>query len=180
MHRSFTDHLITGSAELKSPWFSSRWELLVNGEVLARIRRLPRLHVSTVSLADGSLWVVEPAGTSAVRLLDSPGHEFARITRRSWWGRSWSVTADRFSYDLISHPTPRRWRFELGGSPIAELSGSLISYNRVRIESLLALPLPALILGWHVIARPWEAAAAPRGLVPLPRVGPSSNPEITR
>lgn len=180
MNRSFTDHLITGSAELRSPWFSSRWELLANGEVLARIRRMGRLYVSTVSLPDGSLWVVEPAGTSAVRLLDSPDHEVARITRQSWWGRRWNVTGERFSYDLVSHPTPRRWRFELGGSTIAELSGSLVSYNRVRVESLLALPVPALILGWHVIARPWEAAAAPRGLVPEPRVGPPGNPEILR
>ena len=169
MTRSFTDRLITGSAELASPWLSNRWELRSGEEVVARLQRFGRIHISTATLPDGSRWVIEPADTSTVRLIDGSETEIGRITRQSWWGRSWQVTGSRFGLDLVSHPAPRRWRFEVGGSSIAELAGSLASYNRVRVDSPLALPLPALLLAWHVIARPWEAAAAPRGLVPAPR-----------
>lgn len=179
MARNYADHLITGSVELVSPWFSNEWELVSAGGILATMQRLGRIHVSTVTLPDDSRWIIEPAGTSTVRMLDGPDHEIARIVRQSWWGRKWAVSGGRFGYDLVSHPVPRRWRFEVGGSTIAELAGSPFSYNRVRVESMLALPLPALLLGWHVIARPWEAAAAPRGLVPAPRPKPD-NPEVLR
>ena len=175
MARSFTEHLISGEAELTSRWFSNRWELRAGGQVLASLRRLGRIHVSTVTLPDGSRWTLEPAGLSTVRAVEDPDREFARITRRSWWGRRWEVAGPRFAYSLVSDPRPRRWRFEVGGSTIAVVSGSLVSYNTVHVAAQLALPLPALLLGWHVIARPWEAAAAPRGLVRAPR-GPGEGP----
>ncbi len=172
MTRSYTDYLLSGPATLVSPWFSNKWELRSGtGEAIALLERLGRIHVSTVALADGSRWVIEPAGTSTVRLIDAPGHELARIERRSWWGRRWEVGGGRFGCELVSSPRPRSWRFEIGGSAIAELSGSLLSYNRVAVNAMLALPLPALLLAWHVVARPWEAAAAPSGLIPAPGDG---------
>ncbi len=66
--------------------------------------------------------------------------------------------------------------FTVGGSSVAELSGSFVSYNRVRVESNIGVPLIAVLLGWHVIARPWEAAAEPGGLVPAPRRSTPGNP----
>jgi hypothetical protein len=30
----------------------------------------------------------------------------------------------------------------------------------------MTVPVPAVLLAWHVIARPWEAANEPRHLVP--------------
>ena len=170
MTRSYTEHLLSGSAELVSPWFSNRWELRTDdGRVLAKLQRLGRIHVSTVELPDNSRWVVEPAGQSTVRLLDKPDHVIAEIERRSWFGRRWVVTGGSFGCELVSSPRPRKWRFEIGGSTIADLCGSLVSYNHVGVNAYLALPLPALMLAWHVIARPWEAAANPTGLIPAPR-----------
>lgn len=112
MTRPYTDHLLSGPAQLASPCFSNTWELPSgSGEAMARLERL---------------------------------------------GRS---------------PRPRSWRFDIGGSAIAELSGSLVSHNRVDGNAMLALPSPALMLAWHVVARPSEAAAAPSGLIPAPGAG---------
>ena len=126
----------------------------------------------TITLPDRSRWVIEPSGQSTVRLMDTPETELARIVRRSWWGRRWEVTGGGFACELVSHPRPRKWQFQIGGSSIAELWGSPISYNHVNVNALLALPLPALLLGWHVIARPWEAAASPSGMIPAPHPAP--------
>jgi hypothetical protein len=67
----------------------------------------------------------------------------------------------------VSDPRPRRWSIQVGGSKTADIKGSLVSYNRVDVRASIGLPLSALLLAWHVIARPWEAAAEPRGLVPV-------------
>lgn len=171
MTRPKPQSLIRGDAHLESPWFSNHWRLMNQGIELARLRRFPRLHVSAVQLADGTEWILEPDGFAVVKAVDSEGNEVGRVTRRSWWGRRWDVTGPGFSYELVSHPVPRRWRVEVGGSTFAEIRGSLISYNTVTIDAPLSLPTAAAVLAWHVIARPWEAAAAPKGLVPRSRVG---------
>ena len=158
--------LIRGEAQLVSPWFSNQWSLFNGGVEIARLRRFPRLHISAVQFPDGTEWTIEPDGYAVVKALDAHDVEVARITRRSWWGRSWDVTGTGFAYELVSHPMPRRWHVGVGGSPLAEIRGSLISYNTVTIDAPLSLPTAAAVLAWHVIARPWEAAAAPRGLVP--------------
>jgi hypothetical protein len=158
--------LLIGSTELRSPPFSNEWRLENGGRRLASARRHPRLHTSTVTFPDGSRLTLTPTGQSTVSAVDASGNEVARIVRTSWWGRHWEVTAQHFSYELVSHPRPRRWAFAVGGSPVAELAGSLVSYNRVRVETNIGVPLIAVLLGWHVIARPWEAAAEPGGLVP--------------
>jgi hypothetical protein len=158
--------LIRGEAQLVSPWFSNQWSLFNHDVEIARLRRIPRLHISAAQFPDGTEWTIEPDGFAVVKAVDAHGTEVARITRRSWWGRRWDVAGTGFAYELVSDPIPRRWRFEVGGSPIAEIRGSLISYNTVTIDAPLSIPTAAAVLAWHVIARPWEAAAAPRGLVP--------------
>lgn len=166
--------LLLGTTELTSPPFSNEWRLENGGRRLAVARRHPRLHTSSVSFPGGSRLTLTPTGQSTVSAVDTSESEVARIVRTSWWGRHWTVTAQQFSYELVSHPRPRRWAFAVGGSPVAELSGSLLSYNRVKVETNIGVPLIAVLLGWHVIARPWEAAAEPGGLVPTrtPRVRP--------
>jgi len=179
MARTQPQSLIRGEGRLLSPWFSNQWVLMNQGSELARMRRFPRLYISAVQLADGDEWTLEPDGFAVVKALNEDGEEVGRITRRSWWGRRWDVTGPGFAYELVSHPMPRRWRIEVGGATVAEIRGSAVSYNTVTIDAPLSLPTCAGVLAWHVIARPWEASAAPRGLVPqrrhVPR--PPSAPE---
>lgn len=158
--------LLIGTTELRSPVFSNEWHVENGGRKIAIARRHPRLHTSTVRFPDGSAITLTPTGQSTVSAVDGTETEVAKIVRTSWWGRHWEVTAQQFSYELVSHPRPRRWAFTVGGSAVAELAGSLASYNRVRVETSIGVPLIAVLLGWHVIARPWEAAAEPGGLVP--------------
>jgi hypothetical protein len=160
--------MLVGDFELTSPWFSNQWELLQNGNQLAQIERLGRVYVSMVTLPDGSRWALAPHGQGVVRVVDANGDEFARVTRRSWIGRRWDLTSQIYSYELISNRRPRAWTIAIGGAPVAEFHGSLVSYNHVHGSSLVAVPMSAVLLAWHVIARPWEAAAEPRGLVPVP------------
>ena len=174
MARNQPQRLIRGEAQLVSPWFSNHWSLLSHNVEIARLRRFPRLHISAVQFPDGAEWTIEPDGFSVVKAVDADGAEVARITRRSWWGRRWDVTGTGFAYELVSDPIPRRWRIEVGGSALAEIRGSLISYNTVTIDAPLSIPTAVAVLAWHVIARPWEAAAAPRGLVPRTRAADSA------
>jgi len=173
-----TRRLVQGAATLRSPWFSNRWELFAGGERLAVLERHPRDRTSSVYLGDGARWRLVPSGWGVVRLLEE-GRESARIIRRSWWGRRWDITAVTWAYQLVSDPMPRRWHFAVGHQPVARLSGSPISYNRLTIDADLGLPLEAAVLAWQVVARPWEAAAHPAGLIPVgletaPRPGPAA------
>jgi len=161
--------LVLGTTDLRSPLFSNRWSVSNGGRVVAVARRHPRLHTSTVVFDDETRLLLTPTGHSVVSAMSTDESEVARITRTSWWGRHWQITAQHFSYELVSHPRPRRWMFAVGGSSVAELRGSIVSYNRVRVESNIGVPLIAVLLGWHVIARPWEAAAEPGGLIPAAR-----------
>ncbi len=158
--------MVSGDLELTSPWFSNEWWLVQHGEDLAQIRRHGRLYVSDIRLADGTEWLLEPFGAGIVRAVERDGSEFARVVRRSWTGRRWDLTSQQFGYELVSDPRPRRWYISIGGAPAAEISGSLVSYNAVDVTASIGVPLVAVLLAWHVIARPWEAAAEPRGLVP--------------
>jgi hypothetical protein len=161
--------MVTGEIHLRSPWLSSEWHLIQAGNELARIRRHGRLYVSDVLLPDGTKWLLEPGGPGVVRAVESPGVEFARVERRSWIGRRWDLTSQQFAYELISDRRPRRWYVSVGGAAAAEINGSLLSYNTVTVNTSIGIPVVAILLAWHVIARPWEAAAEPRGLVPTRR-----------
>ena len=160
--------MIYGSARMRSPWFSNRWVLIAaDGSTLAHARRHGRIHVSAVEMADGSRLILEPHGNGVVRARDESG-EVATITRTSWWGRHWEMSSPDFAFDLVSHPVPRRWHLMLGNMAMATISGSPVSYNGVKVDAPIAVPALAVLMAWHVIARPWEAAAEPRALIPVP------------
>lgn len=156
---------ILGHAELRSLPLSTQWTLTAGGRELAKLRRLPRQHMSSVKLTDGTVWNLVPSGWGVVRAMNGE-EEVARITRRSWWGRRWRIDSAGFAVDLVSRPSPRRWAMTVGGQPIAEIAGSLFSYNRVTLDASLNVPISAVVLVWQVVARPWEQAAHPVLLVP--------------
>jgi hypothetical protein len=160
--------MVYGSAQLRSPLMSSRWRLDGADGEIATLRRQGRLHISRLYLPGGEEAVLVPEERSVVTALDDAGDELARITRTSWFGRRWDVSSKMWAYELVSDPRPRRWQITVGGTPVAQISGSLVSYNRVDIEAPLGVPLLVVALAWHVIARPWEAAAAPSTLVAAP------------
>ena len=150
---------------MRSPFLSSRWTLFGNDTELAELRRLGRLHISRIYLPSGEEAALAPDDRSVVVALDSDGNELARILRTSWFGRRWDISSQRWAYELVSDPRPRRWQITVGGTSVAQITGSLVSYNRVDIEAPLGVPLLVIALAWHVIARPWEAAAAPTTLL---------------
>lgn len=158
---------VSGTARLESPFMSSEWKLVDNNGERARLRRLGRLHISRIRLPNGEEATLAPHGQSVVVAVDPEGEELARITRTSWFGRKWEVTSKRWAYELISDPRPRRWQIAVGGTSVAQVTGSLVSYNSVDVEAPLGAPLLVVALAWHVIARPWEAAAAPATLVAM-------------
>lgn len=163
---------ISGDASLTSPWFSPVWTMHQGGRMVATINRTARTYVSVVDLTDGGRILIEPAGVGVVRAVEihdagTADTEIGRIVRTSWLGRSWDVSGRSFAFELVSDARPRRWHLAVANAPIAHLEGSLASYNVVHLRSNLGVPLPALLLSWHVVARPWEAANEPRGLVPV-------------
>jgi hypothetical protein len=160
--------IVYGTAELSSPLMSNRWLLRSGDQDVAELRRFGRLHISRIYLPSREEAVLTPHGRSVVQALDSDGQELARITRTSWFGRHWEIASKRWAYDLESDPRPRRWQITVGGTSVAQISGSLVSYNRVAVDAPLGVPILVVALAWHVIARPWEAAAAPSTLVPAP------------
>ncbi len=67
---------------------------------------------------------------------------------------------------MTSDILPRRWTLRVGNEPVGRFAGTPFSYNRLRVHTDVAVPVLPLALAWHVLARPWEAAAAPGSLVP--------------
>jgi hypothetical protein len=155
---------LVGEYRFVSRILSNDWELVGQDGVVARLRRIPSTHTSLVSLSDGRRLDLQPAGWGTVVAIGDA--EQARIERQSWWGRRWEVTGVGFGYELTSDPMPRRWTLRIGGHPVGRLAGTIWSYNRIVVQNDVAVPVHAVILAWHVIARPWEAAAAPRVLRP--------------
>ena len=156
---------ILGHAELRSLPMSSEWTLMVDDSEVAKMRRFPRRRLTSVQLADGAVWSVMPESWGVIKAFEGDA-EIAHITRRSWWGRRWEIESTGFAVDLVSRPRPRRWDMTVGGQPIAEIAGSLLSYNRVDVDAKLSVPVSAVVLAWQVIARPWEQAAHPLALIP--------------
>lgn len=132
---------------------------------MAELRRDPSRHTSSGRFADGTPFSLTPSGWGTV-LMESDVLQLGRIDRRSWWGRRWEIGGTGFACELTSDPAPRHWTLRIGGEPIGQLSGTLWSYNRLAVHTNISVPVHALVLAWHVLARPWEAAAAPRALVP--------------
>ena len=156
---------VYGQGQLRSSLGSNRWRLLANDDEIAQLRRLGRLHISRIQLPSGEEATLAPDERSVVVALDRNGNELARITRTSWFGRRWEITSQKWAYELVSDPRPRRWHIAVGGTSVAQITGSIVSYNRVTIDAPLGVPLLVVALAWQVIARPWEAAAAPGTLI---------------
>ena len=159
MERRGASRVVVGEAERTSALFSNEWQLIQNGEVLAKAIRRPRNHYTRVTLADGIQWALVPDGWGIVRAVEDDV-PFARATRDSYWGNRWEISGLGFAY-LLQHDgrIPRRWELAVGREPAAWLRGSVVNYNRVRIDAPISIPMAAALLSWHVIARPWEAVA---------------------
>ena len=158
--------LVSGECTFTSIPLSNRWVLWCEGERLAEMIRKPRQHTSRVTFADGAEILLQPESWGTVVALEGP-REWGRIIRRSWWGRRWDLISPTFGYALTSDLVPRRWTIRVGNEPVGRLSGGLFSYNRLTVRADVALQVLPLVMAWHVLARPWEAAAAPGALVPL-------------
>lgn len=165
MRRGARIPTFSGEARFRSRLFSNHWILLQGDEVLARIERIPSRHSSELLLPGTASLTIEPEGWGTVIARDELGDEQGRIVRRSWWGRAWELTVPGFAADLTSDPRPRRWSLRLGSEPVARLAGGLATYNSVDVRADVAVPVLAVVLAWHVVARPWEQAATPGTLV---------------
>jgi hypothetical protein len=164
VERRTPSHNVAGEVRFVSRPFSNTWWLMQGDRELAELRRIPREHVSLVETTDGPSYRLEPQGWGAVVAMEDEA-ERGRITRRSWWGRAWDLTSTTFGYALTSDVIPRRWTLRVGNEPIGRLAGGYFSYNRLIVSTDVAVPTLPLMLSWHVLARPWEAAAAPGSLV---------------
>lgn len=156
--------MVIGEAEFASRVFSNQWQVIVHDEVQATLRRDASRHVSTGRLDDGSVIELVPEGWGTVVAMVA-GEERGRIVRTSWWGRSWDIVADGFACELRSDPLPRRWSIRVGSEPVGRMAGGALSYNHLDVHTDIGVPIVGLILAWHVLARPWEQAAAPGSLV---------------
>lgn len=156
---------VVGQVRFDSGLFSNRWRVLRGDSVVAEVRRDPTRHTASGVFAGGTPFDLQPDGWGTVRMT-ADGVPIAHVDRLSWWGRRWEIGGTGFACDLTSDPMPRRWTFRIGGEPIGRLAGTLWSYNRLIVHADVSIPIHAMILAWHVLARPWEQAAAPRSLVP--------------
>jgi hypothetical protein len=148
---------------MRSSFFSRNWELRKDGGLIAVGHRRPWRRTSEVELNDGRLWLISPAGWGVVQLTERE-EVLASAERQNWLGRAWDLTGESFGYELRARSmTLRKWSIELGGGEIARLGGGAASFNRLRIEADLPLPLEAIMLSWHIIVRAWEAAASSAG-----------------
>lgn len=133
--------------------------------MIAELSRHPSRHTTTAILEDGMELTMAPASWGAIVAATREG-PVATIERRSWWGRRWEIGGSGFGCEVTSDPLPRRWTLRIGGEPMGRIAGSAFSYNKMVADLDVTVPVHALILAWHVLVRPWEAAAAPRTLVP--------------
>jgi hypothetical protein len=157
--------MVYGTCRFESALLSNRWRLVQGKQVLAELQRVPTRHVSLLRLPDRSLIELRPFGWGTVVAYHGD-QEVGRVIRHSWWGRRWHLTGPGFACDLTSDPLPRRWSLRFGAEPVGRLSGGMLSYNRLAVHTDVAVPVASLALAWHVLARPWEAAASPGALVP--------------
>ena len=153
----------SGSGEMRSAFLSRDWELRKDGGLIAVGRRQVWRRTSEVELSDGRHWLISPAGWGTVELTERDD-VLARGERLNWIGRAWDLSGESFAYELRAQSMAlRKWAIELGGGQVAQLSGGVASFNRLRIETNLPVPLEAIMISWHIIVRAWEAAASAAG-----------------
>ena len=163
--RRWIPPVVVGESRFDSSLFSNRWTLSRSNELIAELQRDPSRHTSHGIFADRTRFDLIPDGWGTIELIAAET-TLGRIDRQSWWGRRWAISGVGFACDLTSDPRPRRWTFRIGGEPIGRLAGTAWSYNRLVVHTDVSIPVHAIVLAWHVLARPWEQAAAPRSLVP--------------
>jgi hypothetical protein len=163
---------LAGTARFTSDIFSNEWVLESNDRLVARMRRIPARHMSVVALEGDRRFDLRPEGWGTVVAVEGDQERY-RIERRSWLGRRFDVSGSGFAAEVTSDITPRRWTIRVGGEPVGRIAGTLWSYNRIEAHADIAVPVGALTLMWHVLARPWEAASAPGVLRPI---GETLNP----
>jgi hypothetical protein len=150
----------SGSGEMRSTFFSRNWELRRDEGLLAVGHRHVWRRTSEIELNDGRHWLISPTGWGEIELTERD-EVLARGERLNWIGRKWELTGESFGYELRANSMAlRKWSIELGGGPVAQLNGGVASFNRLRIEANLPVPLEAVMLSWHIIVRAWEAAAS--------------------
>ncbi len=154
--------MLLGRVRFDSEFLSNEWRLTSSQGRIGRFRRYPSLHLTRGAICDIPI-EIKPEGWGTVVFIED-GVEMGRIVRRSWLGRRWELMGSGFGCELVSEPLPRRWTLRIGGHPIAAIAGTAWSYNRLQINADVSIPAWALALVWHVVARPWEAAAEPRTL----------------
>lgn len=156
-------HLITGTAQFLSPMFSRRWTLFENDEPLLTSTRSVFTRTSRIHSESGPDWVIEPGGWG-VLVLRRNGDELARAERQDTLGRHWLLSSPHFSYELNAESMlRRRWNIGQARTPTTHLRGGALNFNRLDVETDLPVPLPAVLLSWHLIVRAWEASAAAGG-----------------
>jgi hypothetical protein len=157
---------LTGTARFDSAMFSNEWRLISNDREVARLRRVPTRHTSVVALERDRRFDIRPEGWGTVVAFEGDQERY-RIERRSWLGHRFEVSGSGFAAEVTSDLTPRRWTIRVGGEPVGRIAGTLWSYNVIEAHADIAVPVGALALMWHVLARPWEAASAPGVLRPI-------------
>jgi len=154
---------VTGPIHARSPLFSRVWQFTGPSGPLGEATRSVRRRSSTITLIDGTEWTVLPQAWGHLVLVQA-GQRIGDATRESRSGRIWRVSGQSFSYELgVESMLRRRWQLGPSGSPIATIHGGAISFNTIRVETGLPVPLEAIMLAWHPIVRAWEAAAAVQG-----------------
>lgn len=167
--------VVAGVCRFESALFSNRWRLVQDRDILAELQRVPTRHLSLLRLPDRTHIELRPEGWGTV-VAYRDDEEVGRVMRRSWWGRLYELEGPGFACALTSDPLPRRWSLRYGNEPVGRLAGTLWSYNVLRVQTDVAVPITSLALAWHVLARPWEAAAAPGALVPAREPSPLFDP----
>lgn len=157
--------VVLGTVWFRSSLMSNVWTLETSSGTIARFTRIPSRHLSVGWIGDQRI-EIRPQGWGTVVLLEE-GREMGRIVRRSWLGRRWDLEGTGFACELVSEPLPRRWTLRIGGHPVAGVTGTAWSYNRLTIAADISIPVWAAALVWQVVVRPWELAAEPRTLRPV-------------
>lgn len=154
---------VSGPIQARSPLFSRVWSFIDPSGPLGRATRSVTGRTSEIVLTDGTRWLIKPSGWGHL-VLTERDRQIGEASREGVSGRRWQVSGQSFSYELgVDSMLRRRWQLGPTGSPIATLHGGIVSFNTMRIETGLPVPLEAIVLAWHPIVRAWEAASAAQG-----------------
>jgi hypothetical protein len=157
------DRYVRGTATFRSALFSRTWTFTQDGRRIAVAVRHPWRRISEITLDDGTVWQIRPAGWGHLEL-HGPDGLLAEATRLTWTGRTWELFSPRFSYILRARsPILRTWSLDIVDAPVAGFRGGKLTFNRLTVTAETPIPLEAVLLTWHIVVRSWEAASAATG-----------------